>query len=223
MESRKMKSARVGTVMSVLAIMALVVSACTPPAPTPTVTDFDSALRGNIHIDIFVAGDPAADPPTEDSSIPVDINVGGQATGTWSDAASGPFNASLAVNGGTFPLTVPNLPVLTVAYSVAEPASASGHFDPTTGVGSFDTTITVTVDSVDLLGPIAAPCNLDLNLSMAGRINPATGHASVIQEGFSVTPPATDDCGGLGAIFGDLLANPLNTNSATMSFNVGAA
>ncbi len=221
MGTRRMKSARAGSVMAVLAIMALVVSACAPEPAPPTIQDFDSALSGNIHIDIFVEGDPEADPPTEDSTIPVDISLGGQATGTWSDAESGPFNASLALTGGTFPLTVPNLPVLTVTYSVNDPAAATGNFDPVTGVGSFDTTVTVTVDSVDLLGPIAAPCNLDLNLSMAGRINPTTGHASVIQEGFTVTPPAEADCGGLGGVFGSLLGNPLNANLATMSFDVG--
>ena len=41
----------------------------------------------------------------------------------------------------------------------------------------------------------------------------------VTQDGFSVTPPAEEECGGLGGVIGMLLGGPVN--SYTLGFEVG--
>lgn len=176
-------------------------------------------MTGNIHIDVLLPGDPAADPPTPDQIIPVDIDLTGQATGVWKKKGPGPFEVSLAVNGGSFPLDVPGIGTLVVTYSTGAASEGTGSFDTSTGVGSFNTDFVVTVDSVDLLGPIAAPCNLGLGMSLSGQIDTTTGELNVSQDGFAVTPPAESDCGGLGGIFAQLLGGP--DNSASLKFQVG--
>ena len=153
MKQRRLTSTRTGLAVTVLALLTLIAAACAP-APAP---GFDSAVSGNIHIDVTVPGDPDAEPPTADEIIPVDIPVTGQATGAWDQADTGFFDVELALDGGSFPLEVPGLGTLTVTYSINNVATGYGQFQPQTGIGGFDTSIVFTVDEVDALGPISQP------------------------------------------------------------------
>lgn len=215
MKQRRLTSTRTGLAVTVLALFTLIAAACAP-APGP---GFDSAVSGNIHIDVTVPGDPDAEPPTADEIIPVDIPVTGRATGAWDQADTGFFDVELALDGGSFPLEVPGLGTLTVTYSINNVATGYGQFQPQTGIGGFDTSIVFTVDEVDALGPISQPCDLEFGMSLGGQIDPDTGMLDVGRDGFGVNPPAETDCGGLGGIFGDLLGGP--DNSVNLSFLVG--
>ena len=82
MKHQRRTSARTGIAVSVLALLTLIAASCAPAPPPPI--EFDSAATGTIEINVFVPGDPNADPPTEDQTIPVLIPVTGQAVGSWS-------------------------------------------------------------------------------------------------------------------------------------------
>lgn len=217
MRDKRLNLARTGPVIAVFAFLTLVAAACAPPPAPTSKANFYSDASGSIQINVLVPGDPDADPPTEDETIPVDIDLTGQASGTWE--SSNDFTTSISLDGGSFPLDVPGIGTLTVTYSVAPAAAGTGSFDSTTGVGGFDVNFTVTVLEVDLLGPIAQPCDLGFGMSLTGQIDTTTGQLDVGQDGFAVTPPGATDCGGLGGVFGDLLGGP--DNSASLSFMVG--
>lgn len=217
MKHQRRTSARTGIAVSVLALLTLIAASCAPAPPPPI--EFDSAATGTIEINVFVPGDPNADPPTEDQTIPVLIPVTGQAVGSWSGETPGPFNVNLSFNDGSFPLAVPGVGTLAISYKIGGVAAGAGAFDPLTGVGGFDTSIAITVSEVDILGPIGQPCDLNFGMSLDGQIDPGTGALDVSQDGFAVTPPAETDCGGLGGLFGQLLGGP--DNSVHLSFPVG--
>ena len=217
MNKQRLTSTRTGMAVTVLALLTLIAAACAP-APTAA-TVFSSDALGSIRINVTVPGDPDADPPTQDQTLPVDIPLTGVASGTWDTGDTGQFDVDLALDSGSFPLDVPGIGTLTITYSINDVATGSGSFDPQTGIGGFGTSIVFTVDSVDLLGPIPPPCDLAFGMSINGMIDPGTGMLGVGQDGFAVTPPAETDCGGLGGIFGDLLGGP--DNSVTLSFQVG--
>lgn len=116
-------------------------------------------------------------------------------------------------------IDIPDVGTITVGYG-AQAGPATGSFDPATGLGGFSTDLTMTVLTIDLLGgEVPPPCDVVFNLALTGQIDPGTGVLTVNQGGFSVVPPAEDDCGGLGGIMGQLLGGPLN--SSVLSFEVG--
>ena len=202
--------------------MAMLLAACVeepPPAP-PQIEFADSAVSGNVHIDIPVPEDDS-DPenPIPGYVIPVEVALNGTATGSWQHGGSGAFSADLEFVNDEFGIDIPDVGTITVGYG-AQAGPATGSFDPATGLGGFSTDLTMTVLTIDLLGgEVPPPCDVVFNLALTGQIDPGTGVLTVNQGGFSVVPPAEDDCGGLGGIMGQLLGGPLN--SSVLSFEVG--
>ena len=162
--------------------LTLIAAACAP-APTAA-TVFSSDALGSIRINVTVPGDPDADPPTQDQTLPVDIPLTGVASGTWDTGDTGQFDVDLALDSGSFPLDVPGIGTLTITYSINDVATGSGSFDPQTGIGGFGTSIVFTVDEVDALGPISQPCDLEFGMSLGGQIDPDTGMLDVGRDGF---------------------------------------
>lgn len=203
------------------ALVVLFAACAPPPPPAPAQLSFDSAASGNVHIDIEVPennDDP--ENPIPGYTIPVEVPLNGTASGLWEHGGSGSFQVDLAFADDTFGIDVPDLGTITVGYSASQAQQATGNFDPATGLGGFDTDLTMTVLSIDALGgDVAPPCDVVFNLELAGQIDPGTGILDVTQSAFTVVPPADDDCGGLGGIMGQLLGGPLN--SASLSFEVG--
>jgi hypothetical protein len=184
----------------------------TVPVTCVVVVDFDSAATGNIHIDIPLPDDPNV-------LIPVDVPLTGGAIGVWNASGAGAFQVDLTFDDSAFTIAVPDLTVV-VGFSAEQVGAANGLFDPATGDGGFSTDLALTVLSIDALGgPVPQPCVVTLALDLTGQINLTTGLLEVSQDVFTVTPPAAEDCGGLGAIIGALLGGPLN--SASLSFEVG--
>lgn len=220
MRSRTRLLARSAPVVALIGVLGLVGASCAQEPPPPVqVMNFNSLATGNVHLDVFVAGDPEADPPTEDVTIPVDVDLAGTATGSWSKFGGGAFDVSLDFDGGEFSLDT-DIGVITVKYNVNSPAEGAGTFDPKTGVGGFDTTAVLTIEEIVGLGPVGQPCDVGLQASLAGQIDSGTGILSVSQDSFTVVTPGATDCGGLGTIFGDLLGTP--DNSMAISFRVTA-
>lgn len=221
MRSRRKLLARSAPLVALIGVLGLVGASCAqePPAPVQVVT-FNSLASGSVHLDVFFPGDPEADPPTEDVTIPVDVDLGGTATGTWSKFGAGAFDVSMDLDGGEFSL-VADIGTVTVKYSVNSPVEGTGTFNPNTGVGGFDSTAVLTIDEIVGLGPVGQPCDVGLQSSVSGQIDPATGILSATQDSFTVLTPAEDDCGGLGSLFADLLGTP--DNSIGYSFRVAAA
>lgn len=216
----KLKSARLIAGAAALAFVA-VGCAEEPPPPAPAQLDFDSAATGNVQIDVEVPED-TSDPenPIPGYTLPVIVPLNGTASGTWVHGGSGAFSVDLGFDEGSFELVVPNVATINIGYSAAQTQPATGTFDPATGLGGFDTAVTMTVLSIDLLGgPVAPPCDLVFELELSGQIDPGTGILDVTQDSFSVVPPGEADCAGLGGIMGQLLGGPLN--SVDLSFEVG--
>ena len=218
LRARPMRTAILGAAIAAVAMLG---SACVEdPPPAPAALSFESAASGNVHIDIDVPennDDP--ENPIPGYTIPVEVPLNGTAAGSWQHGGSGAFQADLTFANDTFGIDVPNVGLITVGYS-AQAQPATGNFDPATGLGGFNTDLTMTVLTIDALGgDVTPPCDVVFNLALTGQIDPGTGILTVTQSGFTVLPPANDDCGGLGGIMGQLLGGPLNSSS--LSFEVG--
>lgn len=210
---------RLTALVAVIGAVSLVGVSCAEEPPPVETVGFNSPATGTVHIDVFFSG-AEADPPTDDVIIPVDVDLAGTASGTWVKGGPGAFNVTLDIDGGSFELDTqdPNVGVIEILYSVNAPAVGTGAFDPSTGVGGFSATLTLTIDEIVGLGPIPPACDTGLDMALSGQIDPATGELSVSQDSFSVISPGETDCGGLGALFGQLLGGP--DNSASFSFSV---
>ena len=197
----------------VAAVAAMGLAACAPqpeePAPV-TPIEFESAATSDVMI--FIEGDE------ETPGIEVTPQFNGTATGSWDVGGDGALTADLAFEDGTFPVDALGT-IVTIAYTANQTVPGVGQFDPETGVGSLQTAVDLNVVNIDLLGDIEQPCTVGIALDLEGQIDPATGVLDVSQESFTVTPPAEEDCSGLGAVIGQLLGGPIN--SWDLSFEVG--
>ncbi len=207
------KRARTSRALVVGAVATMGLAACAPlpeePAPV-TQIDFESAATSDVMI--FIEGDE------ETPGIEVTPQFTGSAAGSWSTTGSGELVADLEYDDGSFQVDALGT-VVTISYSATQTAQAVGAFDPTTGQGGLTTSVDLQVNNIDLLGDVAQPCVVSIDLALEGQIDQATGVLEAGQESFSVTPPAEEDCGGLGGIMGSLLGGPIN--SWDLSFEVG--
>lgn len=201
------------------AVLALVVGACAPPAEPPAdpiyQVNFDSPAVSDVTFEIPDPNDPEGPPIVLTPSLP------GNATGAWWSPPTGAFSTNLTFDDGIINVTAGDV-TIPIGYSAAQSGPAVGSFDPTTGLGGFSADVVLTVTSVDLGGgadPMAQPCALTMGLDLQGAIDLNTGMLEVSQDGFSVAPPAAEDCGGLGGVIGQLLGGPVNSYS--LSFEVG--
>lgn len=181
--------------------------ACANASEAPGIIEFSGP--GDVVVTMFGG---TAEEPTE-TTVP----FSGTGSGTW-DEATGDFAMGLTVDDGSF--DVPNSPIgpITVFYTAVQNGVATGSFDPATGEGGFDLSVTMTL--VGLNGPegMPQPCDIGTDFNFVGAIDLATGVASVSQENFTMTPPGETDCGGLGALIGPMLVD--GTNEASMTFQV---
>lgn len=185
------------------------------PLPTPDTYDFDSAATASVMLNIDLGPDGDGNPQP-----PVIVNAGlpGRSIGSWNDV-TGDMTTQLSFTDGTLPVNIPDASV-GVGYQLSQAADATGHFDPITGVGHLSADLNLDVVSIDLgggAGPMAQPCRVGLSLDMAGNVDLGTQVLSVHQDGFGVTPPGADDCGGLGSKIGQLLGGPINSMDLTFS------
>ena len=202
---------RLLVVGAAVAAMGLAAGVPPPEEPAPvTSIDFDSASNSDVMI--FIEGDE------ETPGIEVTPQITGSAAGSWSTTGSGALFADLAYDDGSFQVDALGT-IVTISYSATQTAQAVGEFSPTTGEGGLTTSVDLQINNIDLLGDVAQPCVVSIDLDLEGQIDPATGVLEVGQEGFTVTPPAEEDCDGLGGIMGQLLGGPVN--SWDLSFEIG--
>lgn len=201
-------------------VLTLVLGACSPPPADPPAdptyqVNFDSPATSNVTFEIPDPNDPEGPP------IVLTPSLSGDASGAWWSPPSGAFSTNLTFDDGIIDVVAGDL-TIPIGYSAAQSGPAVGGFDPTTGLGGFSADVVLTVTTVDLGGgpdPMAQPCALTMELDLEGAIDLDTGMLEVSQDGFSVTPPAEDACGGLGGIIGQLLGGPVNAYD--LSFEVG--
>ncbi len=206
--------ARTPRVLAIGAVAAMGLAACSPSPVEPntpaTQIDFDAPASSDVMI--FIEGDE------ETPGIEVTPQFTGTASGSWWTGGNGAFVADLEFDDGSFQVDALGT-VVTISYSATQGTPAVGQFDPSTGEGGLTTSVDLQVDNIDLLGDVEQPCVVSIALDLEGQIDPVTGVLDAGQEGFAVTPPAEEDCGGLGGIMGQLLGGPVN--SWDLTFEVG--
>lgn len=181
--------------------------ACASAGEEPGIIEFSGP--GEVAVTMY-GGTP--EEPTE-TTVPFN----GTVTGTW-DQATGDFTLGQVIDPGSFPVENSPIGPITVFYTAAQDGPATGTFDPATGEGGFDMSVTMTLVGLNAPEGMPQPCDIGTSFSLQGAIDLDTGIATVSQDDFVMTPPADTDCGGLGALIGPMLVD--GANSAVMTFTV---
>lgn len=195
------------------AALALVAGACIPPPdPGPRRVDFDSDGALALAVNYGSLAEP-------------DITVTEfelAATGSWLADDTGDFSADLVFADATLTAADGPLGAVSVVFSASQDGTASGNFDPDTGVGGFDTSVTLTLETIDSGSgpePVEQPCDIEVSMAFTGSINLGNGWLTGQDADPVFTTMGPGDCGGLGAVLAPAI--PGVDQHANVAFPVG--